>query len=128
MVGAITPILPLPELEKSAYEMYASTKGATFEWTQTIYDFGKIKLNNPVTYQFSFANRGSEPLIISSVKASCGCTVAEYSKDPVAPGQEGFVKATFDAAKPGVFTKTITVNANTEEGVVHLVIKGEVLN
>jgi hypothetical protein len=99
----------------------------SFSWNLTTYDFGKIPLNKPVTHQFKFTNRGDVPLVISSVQASCGCTVTEYSKDPIAPGAEGFVKATYNAAKTGVFSKTVTVNANADESVVQLIIKGEVV-
>jgi hypothetical protein len=98
-----------------------------FSWAVTAYDFGKIQINKPVTHEFKFTNTGDAPLVISSVQASCGCTVAEYSKDPIAPGAQGFVKATYNAAKGGVFTKTVTVNANAQENVVQLVIKGEVV-
>jgi len=102
-------------------------ENAAFHWTETSFDFGKIKVNNPVTHEFTFMNAGDAPLVISSVQASCGCTVAKYSKDPVTPGSSGFVKATYNAAKVGVFTKTITVNSNTEDGIIQLVIKGEVV-
>ena len=98
-----------------------------FAWLTTTHDFGKIKVNKPVTHEFRFKNSGDAPLVISSVKASCGCTVAAYSKDPIPPGAEGFVKATYDAAKVGVFNKTVTVNANAEESIVQLSIKGEVV-
>jgi len=110
----------------SIYTPATILKGAAFAWSQTTFDFGKIKLNEPVTNSFEFVNTGTEPLVISSVKASCGCTVTEYSKDPIMPGAKGFVKGTYNAAKVGQFTKTITVNANTEEAVVQLTIKGEV--
>ncbi len=98
-----------------------------FSWTSTQHDFGKIKVGVPVTHEFTFTNTGDVPLIISTVQASCGCTVADYSKDPIAPKGKGFIKATFNAASVGVFSKTLTVNANTEEGVVYLTIKGEVV-
>jgi hypothetical protein len=100
---------------------------ANFLWIGTTYDFGKIKVNNPVTHEFRFTNSGDAPLVISSVQASCGCTVTDYSKDPIAPGSEGYVKATYNAAKVGVFSKTVTVNANAAESVVQLTIKGEVV-
>lgn len=100
--------------------------GAAFAWNQTTFDFGKIKHNEPVSNKFTFTNNGTEPLVISSVQASCGCTVTEYTKDPIVPGGKGFVKATYNAAKVGQFTKTVTVNANTEDAVVQLTIKGEV--
>ena len=100
---------------------------ADFLWIVTTYDFGKIKLNKPVTHEFRFTNSGDAPLVISSVQASCGCTVTDYSKDPIAPGAEGYVKATYNAAKVGVFSKTVTVNANAEDSMVQLMIKGEVV-
>ena len=99
----------------------------SFLWAVTTYDFGKIKVNKPVTHEFRFTNSGDAPLVISSVQASCGCTVTDYSKDPIAPGSEGIVKATYNAAKIGVFTKTVTVNANAEGSIVQLTIKGEVV-
>ena len=104
-----------------------TTDDAVFAWKATTFDFGKIKKDKAVTHEFTFTNSGKEALVITSVQASCGCTVAQYSKDPILPGTEGFVKATYNAAKPGVFTKTVTVNANTADGVVVLTIKGEVI-
>lgn len=98
-----------------------------FLWTTTTHDFGKIKVNKPVTHEFKFTNSGDGPLVISSVQASCGCTVTDYSKDPIPAGGEGYVKTTYNAAKVGAFTKTVTVNANAGEGMVQLVIKGEVV-
>ena len=100
---------------------------AAFNWAATTFDFGKIEKGVPVTHEFKFVNSGTDALIISSVQASCGCTVTEYTKDPIPAGESGFVKATYNAAKPGVFTKTVTINANTEDAVVLLTIKGEVI-
>jgi hypothetical protein len=102
-------------------------ESAVFKWVATEYNFGKIKVGVPVTYEFSFVNSGQIPLIISTVQASCGCTIASYTKDPIEPGAKGFVKATYNAANVGQFTKTVTVNANTDEGVAQLTIKGEVV-
>jgi hypothetical protein len=99
----------------------------SFTWTETSFDFGKIKVNKPVTHEFSFTNGGDSPLVVTSVQASCGCTVAKYSKDPISPGSTGYVTATYNAARVGVFTKTITVNANTGSGAVVLTVKGEVV-
>lgn len=99
---------------------------ASFAWEKTVYDFGAIKRNVPVSHKFSFTNNGDTPLVISSVQASCGCTVTDYSKDPIPPGATGYVSATYNAASLGVFNKSITVNANIEEGAVQLTIKGVV--
>ena len=101
---------------------------AAFSWEATTFDFGKIKQNTPVSHVFKFTNSGTTPLVISTVQASCGCTVTDYSREPIRPGAEGYVKATYDAAKPGAFSKTVVVNANAEEGYVKLTIRGEVVN
>jgi hypothetical protein len=102
-------------------------ESAVFNWSAIEHDFGQIKQGSPVTHEFTFTNKGEVPLVISTVQASCGCTVTSYTKDPIAPGGEGFVKATYNAANVGQFTKTVTVNANTAEGVAKLTIKGEVV-
>jgi hypothetical protein len=99
---------------------------AVFEWSSTAFDFGKSPAGIPLTHEFSFVNTGSAPLVITSAQASCGCTVTSYSKDPILPGGRGFVKGTYNAAKTGRFNKTITVNSNTESGVVVLTLTGEV--
>lgn len=105
----------------------SSLNNAMFSWAQTVFDFGNIKANTPVSHVFKFKNQGDAPLVISSVQASCGCTVTDYSKDPIEAGGEGYVKATYNAAKVGTFNKTVTVNANTTDGVVLLTIKGVVV-
>ena len=102
-------------------------RAATFSWAETTFDFGQIKKDVAVTHEFVFTNTGSDALIISSVQASCGCTVTDYTKDPIPAGEKGFVKATYNAAKAGIFSKTVTINANTEDAVVLLTIKGEVV-
>mgnify|MGYP001602315643 CR=1 FL=1 len=102
------------------------TSLAVFAWTSTTHDFGKIKQGIPVTHEFKFTNKGKVPLIITNVQASCGCTTPSWTKDPVLPGGEGFIKATFSAASVGSFTKTVTVTANADPGFAQLIIKGEV--
>ncbi len=97
-----------------------------FEWKETTHDFGDVKYNQPVSYEFEFTNKGQAFLVISDVQASCGCTVTEYTKDPVPPNGKGKVKATYDAANLGVFNKSITVTANVEGGPEYLYIKGVV--
>jgi len=98
----------------------------SFKWVTMEHDFGKIPHQSPVIFEFEFTNKGQAPLIISEVEGSCGCTVAEYTKDPVMPGKKGKVKATFDAAALGKFRKSIMVVANVEGGPEYLYIKGTV--
>lgn len=101
--------------------------GAVMSWNLTAYDFGQVELNQPVTADFKFQNTGSQPLVIVSATGSCGCTVAEYTKGEILPGAYGEVSATYNAAKLGAFSKTVTVNANTGTGPITLTIKGEVI-
>jgi hypothetical protein len=90
-----------------------------------VHDFGMIPEGPQAEHEFEFENRGSEPLIISNVSASCGCTTPSYSKDPVLPKKKGTIKAVYNTqGRVAPFTKTITVNTNF--GVKVLTIKGEV--
>jgi hypothetical protein len=100
--------------------------GPLFVWESTSYDFGKIEKGVPAEHEFKFTNNGDVPLIISSVKASCGCTVANYTKEPIAPGKKGYVSARYNAANPGAFSKTVTVRSNSGEEAIVLTLKGVV--
>lgn len=91
------------------------------------FDFGKIKQNVPVTHEFTFTNKGPVPMVITNVQASCGCTTPNWTRDPIMPGGQGFIKATYNAASPGGFNKSVTVTANVEGGLLQLFIKGEVV-
>lgn len=100
---------------------------AKFKWTETTHNFGKIPQGKPVSTEFKFTNTGKTPLVISNVRGSCGCTVTQYTKEPIAPGKTGHVKATFNAAAMGAFNKSVRVTANVEGGNETLFIKGEVI-
>jgi len=97
------------------------------EWVTTTYDFGKIPRGKPVTAEFQFKNPSLVPLIINSVKPSCGCTVADYPKEPVPPQKSGTIKVTFNAASTGYFQKSVMVATNAGEENETLIIKGEVI-
>ena len=99
----------------------------TYAWNETTHDFGKIKQNDPAAVTYTVKNNGTTPLIITAAKSSCGCTVAEFTKEPIKPNETGIVKATYNSARVGPFTKTVTV---TYDGIANpdvLTIKGEVL-
>ena len=105
----------------------ANFAAASFKWSETVHDFGKIPQGKPVTVKFKFSNAGDEPLIIKNANGSCGCTNVAYPKEPVLPGQSGEVQATFNAEAAGPFTKTVSVESNAAEGFVILTFKGEVV-
>lgn len=100
---------------------------SVLSWSETTFDFGKIKHGESVTHEFKFTNIGKIPVLISTITASCGCTTPEWSKEPVTTGKSGIIKATFNGTGSGVFSKTILVNVNVENGYVHLILKGEVI-
>jgi hypothetical protein len=101
---------------------------ASIEWEKTSYDFGKIAKNTPVTVEFEFKNNSIVPLVINSVKPSCGCTVADYPREPVQPGKSAKITVNYNAGNIGHFTKSITVSSNASEGETKLIIKGEVID
>jgi len=77
------------------------------------HDFGTVAEGAAADYVFQFKNTGKEPLVISRVQPSCGCTIPDWSKDPVLPGKTGFVKASYGTqGRPGHFEKSMTVFSN----------------
>ncbi|WP_264560073.1 DUF1573 domain-containing protein [Flavobacterium sp. N2270] len=100
---------------------------SSMKWVSETHDFGDIEKGKPVTYEFTFTNTSKETVLLTNVKPSCGCTAANYTKTPIKPGEKGTVEATYNAAAPGNFHKTITVTTN-EEGAAPkvLIIKGSV--
>ena len=106
------------------------------QFDNTTYDFGRIREEGgKVTGRFEFTNVGTEDLVLTNVRPGCGCTAANYSHDPVAPGQKGYIEATYNPYnRPGAFTKNIRVTTNEpqfvndEKAAPHMIfIKGEVI-
>ncbi len=98
---------------------------ATFD--KLVNDFGNIDQGIPKTAEFTLTNDGNKPLLISSAKASCGCTNLKYSNEPILPNKSSMISVTYNAAAPGPFIKTITVQTNGDENKVVLQIKGTVI-
>jgi hypothetical protein len=94
------------------------------EWNNTTHDFGEIEYNIPVKAEFEFKNPTLEPLLVSSVKASCGCTVADYPKNPVKPGEKAKVTVTYNARNIGQFRKSVRVSFNKTGTATTLFVKG----
>ena len=99
-----------------------------FKFEKEVYDFGEIKEGEKVTYDFKFKNIGNSPLIISSATATCGCTIPDYPKEPVAPGAGGLIRVIFNSAgKAGMQNKIVSITANTVPSLTELNILGNVL-
>jgi hypothetical protein len=98
-----------------------------FEFETDNHEFGIITEGEKVSYTFKFKNTGNAPLVISNASASCGCTVPEYTKTPVAPGEDGEVNVTFDSSgKSGMTTKSVTLIANTEPNTKVLKVSADI--
>jgi hypothetical protein len=90
---------------------------AVMTFQEEEHDFGTIKQGDKVSTDFQFKNTGEADLIITSARGSCGCTVPDYPKTPIKPGETGNIKVSFDSkGKQGKTSKTVTILCNTQEG------------
>jgi len=105
----------------------AAAMKPTLDFADTLHDFGSIHEGEKVMYSFAYTNNGKTPLIITAAIGSCGCTVPNYSSDPVAPGKTMNMQVTFNSAgKPGHQEKSVTIHDNTVRGEHMLFIKADV--
>lgn len=105
----------------------SDTGTAVIEFKNLEHDFGVITTGEKVAYVFNFTNTGTGSLVINSASTSCGCTVPEFSKKPLAPGQKGTLEVVFDSSgREGIQTKTITVQSNASVPVIILAIRADI--
>ncbi|WP_207532240.1 DUF1573 domain-containing protein [Desertivirga arenae] len=107
--------------------MRADVQGE-FKFEKETQDFGKITQGKPVSYDFKFTNVGDQPIILTEVQPTCGCTVAKFTSTPVKKGEVGTISITYNAAAMGPFSKAITVKSNAKTSVKYIYIKGEVVS
>jgi len=101
--------------------------GAKIKFEETTHQFGEVEKGAPAEYAFVFTNTSDEPITLTRVKASCGCTTPAWTREPVAPGETGEIKVKYNTNRVGPFTKTVTVNYGEEgERPIVLYIKGKV--
>ncbi|WP_314894943.1 DUF1573 domain-containing protein [uncultured Capnocytophaga sp.] len=110
----------LAQAEKVAEQ---SKQFPEIKFEETTHDFGEIKQNVKVETSFVFKNTGKVPLVISNASSSCGCTVPEYPKEAIAPGEKGEIKVEYNGSGKDAITKTVTLTTNTEKGTETLTIK-----
>lgn len=85
-----------------------------FSFNEESHDFGTIQEGTVAKHDFEFTNTGDAPLIISNASGSCGCTVPQWPREPIAPGETGIIHVEFNSnSRPGNQSKTVTLNANT---------------
>lgn len=119
---SFSAIAPVKELVTKT-----SATASSIVWNSETIDVGAIPQNTPKPIVFEFKNTGKTTVIVTNVQGSCGCTATNYTKTPIAPGKSGTVTATYNAANPGVFTKTVSVTTNVETTPKTLTIKGTVV-
>ena len=103
------------------------TNGPEIEFNKMVHDYGTIIEGANGESEFEFKNVGSEPLVLSNVTSSCGCTVPSWPKDPVMPGKTAVIKVKYNTSRVGAISKTVTVYSNAvENSKVTLRIAGQV--
>lgn len=99
----------------------------TISYSEEVHDFGTIKQDSENEHVFKFTNTGTEPLLISNARGSCGCTVPEYPTEPIAPGASSEIRVVYKPGKQkGNQSKTVTVTANTNPAQTRLQISANV--
>ena len=105
----------------------AAVAQARFTSNTEMYSFGQIEWKHPVTVQYTITNTGDQPLVLTEVEPDCACSVAQWTKTPIAPGAKGTVNVTFDAKALGHFQKSVAIYSNAQPNLVYLKFNGEVV-
>lgn len=108
--------------------IFSASAQANFDFVKSEHDFGTVKSGKDTIWvEFKFTNTGNEPLIITDVRTSCDCTLAEWPKDAIQPGKTGVIKGGYKIeGKTGPFDKSIIIFANTSPATTFLSIKGTI--
>ena len=100
--------------------------GAEISFEKEVHDYGVIEQNGNGQCEFVFTNTGTEPLLITNARGSCGCTVPEWPREPIAPGASSAIKVKYDTKRIGLINKSVTITSNGETSTKIIRIKGEV--
>lgn len=125
MAFIVTSVFSQAQVKSNTVTSPATESPSKVKWDSQDYDFGNIPKNIAAEAEFIFTNTSKEPVIISKVKSSCGCTVTGYDKSPVLPGESSSITATYNAKKLGSFRKSLRVTTNDFKPYT-LIIKGVV--
>ncbi|WP_298221835.1 DUF1573 domain-containing protein [Flavobacterium sp.] len=127
ILASILGLMSFTVLPTTSKIHHIATATSPIAWKSESIDLGEIPQNKPKEVDFEFKNTGKTAVIITNVKASCGCTATDYTKTPIQPGETATVKATYNAAAKGAFSKTVTVTTNAEDAPKVLSFKGTVI-
>ncbi len=116
-------------VQESMIAQLDTNQHTTIQWKDTLIQFGKVREGDTVRLVYTFINTGKKQLFINEVRPSCGCTIADFTKKPISPGDSGYINAVFTTRwHPGLQQKSILVKANTRGNVYHkLLFSGEVI-
>ncbi len=102
--------------------------GPELKFEKDVHDFGKLDQYGDASTEFVFTNTGTEPLIISNARGSCGCTVPQWPREPIAPGAQAAIKVKYDSKRVGPINKSVTITSNAADNPTKVIrIKGEIL-
>ena len=127
LVAVFLITLSLTAQKSKSMAMVDNSNAGIFEFDSETVDYGTINQNAKGDRTFSFKNTGNSPIIISKVKASCGCTVPTKPNQPIMPGESGKIGVKYDTKRIGAFSKTITITSNASETSKRIRIKGIIL-
>jgi hypothetical protein len=100
---------------------------AEITFNKTVHDYGTLFVGGDGNCEFEFTNTGKEPLILSSVRSSCGCTVPSWPREPILPGKKETIKVKYDTNRMGPINKSVTVLSNAKNSPVVLRISGSIV-
>ncbi|HPE35035.1 MAG TPA: DUF1573 domain-containing protein [Bacteroidales bacterium] len=127
--GLLFAVATFAQVEAKSQQQPAENPNApviTFE--KTVHDYGTIPYNGDGNCEFNFTNTGKEPLILTNVRSSCGCTVPKWPREPILPGESGVIHVKYSTNRIGTINKSVTVQSNASNPNVVLRIKGQVLS
>lgn len=121
-------VISFTQVPTAAKTATTPNNGAKILVDKDVHDYGTIKRNADGVCYFTITNTGSEPLIISKAKGSCGCTVPDWPRTPIAPGESAKMKVSYATNRVGAFNKMVTISSNAYNSPNKIVrIKGKVL-
>lgn len=114
-------------LVTSAVSFAQGVAGPSIEVNKEVHDYGMVEYASNGTSEFIVTNTGTEPLVITSAKSSCGCTVPSFPKEPIAPGESASIYVKYDTKRPGSINKSIKITSNAVNATEKVIyIKGQV--
>ena len=127
--NAVQPANPTAQTQQTPQAPAAPTgPTTTMTFSETTFDFGSVNDGEKVSHTYTFTNTGTEPLILSDAKGSCGCTVPKWPREPIAPGASSDIVVEFNSKnKKGKRNQKVTITANTNPPQTFIYLTGEVI-